>query len=302
MKKRPTKDRGLYTMAIQNPRELHNGQVTESITEPPRADGQPNTHHQIIKRKKLLYIILYYWGDGASGKYQMKNSGAFKANRLRYGNFSGFSTSPPKDREVKLFEIYQNKDFQETWTKVYNLANQDNYTLQEVHIFAHGAHNSLYMYGETFTIDLVKTLETLPFGKTGALVLHTCRGGRYEDNSENDERDASEKCIARAFAEHLNIKVIGQMTGANFTIAFSLEDCKYCNFEFVRRMLSVGASNAILWGYKMGTEIKRRDGDKPDYQILADGQLWSARVFYGDGREIYSIGKDMFNDSDLKYI
>lgn len=291
-------------MAIQNPREIHNGQVTESTTEPPRADGQPNTHVQVIKRKKLLYIMLYYNGKEASGGEQCRCAANYKTERImRGGSFNMFDTDILKNVEVQQFQIYKIKDFQETWTKVYKLANQDNYTLQEVHIFAHGGHNVFYLKGENFTYDLVANLEVLPFSKTGALVLHTCRGGRFEDNNKDDYGNlTSNQCIARVFSEHLKTKVIGQMTYSLFNPVTSLGGTKYYNMEYLRRGLTLGLSNLVLWSYKIGNAPKSAHGDQPDYQALADGQLWTARVFENGNNGLYTYGKDVFNAHDLKYI
>lgn len=296
----------MIKMSTQNPTKLHDGKITETTTEPPRADGQPNTHVQVIKRKKLLYIMLYYYGAEAGGGQQFKLASGFKSYRLQYGDFNILDLDPLKEpiknREVKQFTFYKIKDFKEAWTKIYDLANQDQYYLQEVHLLGHGGHDVLYFKNESFTYELVKTLEVLPFTDTGALVLHACRSGRYEDNKKDDENNINENCIARAFSTHLKVKVIGQMTFSLFNPVTSLDGVKYFDYEIARRGLSIIAPNLVLWAYRIGNAVKSKHGQESDYNTLSEGQLFPARVFYPDGRTIYNVGKDMFNDSDLKYI
>lgn len=282
-------------MAIQNPRELHNGQVTESTTEPPRADGQPNTHVQQITRIKDLYVIIPYIKP--SDKSFIK-AGQNKQYRLKQ--------QYPKAES--WYREYTNiDDFKKIWTDLYNAVNAEKkkYNLCEVHLFGHSGQDSLYFLDNALHYSQVKNLEVLNWHKSkGAFVMHTCRSGRHEDNTNKQEK-MKKISIAKEFSIYQDTKVIGQMTYANFTsIIRGFESAKNrghtgVNFGIVDILK---ADKLVLWGYRSGERVRERYQDDPEYQLLADGQLWPSRGFIKGKALPRNVGREMYEEQDLNYI
>lgn len=289
-------------MAVQNPSARHNDRITNITTLPTKQDGQPNTQQQIIKRKKPLYVVMYYTGKGGA---QMQRAANNKAMRLKQAD--GSHPTNRDYRVIEQFDFLLVKDFKTIWTTIYNKTSTPdaNYILHEIHIFGHSLPNFLQLRGSAEIIDdaVVKTLEPLNWHPTkGALVLHSCRSGRFED--QDDKKLKLERfCIARSFSTAQQTKVIGQMTYAKFNVITSLDSVKYYSPMINHALVDwANVGNIVLWAYKTGNSVQSIHGNTAEYKVLADEQLWPCRVFNKGIDQAYNYGRDQFNEADLTYI
>lgn len=301
-----------------------NNQFTIAPTQQPRNDGFPNEHKQIIK-KKNLYILIYYRAN-APAWYKtkisaFKRAALFKRDRLK-------EKYPDAVFWVKGFTMVD--EFRQLWTDIYKNTSSpnDKYNLMELHYIGHSGWNELYFLGHvngrrvpsSIHLDDILSLEKLEFDQSGILVLHSCLSSRYEyaweDNKAQIRNTNNKKCIAKSFAEHLQVKTLGQMVKSSFLVGDNTEDFKYKNSSFDSFPMSSKlsgienswtidwwqSSNLVLWGYKYGKgAILLKNSD--DYKSLAKNQIWPSRTFDKSGKCLDRIvATNQFNQNDLIYI
>jgi len=283
-----------------------NNQVTTASTQPPKEDGGPNEHKQIIKRKKL-YILSYY---SKSGEDTFKRAARFKKKRLqeKYSDAVYW---------VKSFTSVE--DFKKVWKEVYQATTGEKalYFLVEFHYFGHSSPHFFYFLGGKFGIEDIPQIEILTFdAQDGALILHSCLSSMYEEQKQNTQylpnikkEQDKKSCIAHSFANYLKVKTIGQVVKANFNTGDTEDDFKYRSYSWYNKVKVdwVGKENLVLWGYNAGKAVDSKHlGSKEtiEHSLLADYQLFPARGFEKDGNETVGriVQSDVFNALDLKYI
>ena len=165
-----------------------------------------------------LFVLFAYGGTGASDFEK-----AAKHKRLRL-------LKKYPDAEVRIIKgfLYPN-EFKAEWTKLYNeLTNSETaykYALWQVHYFGHGGPDKLNLKGDGNDIYFKKedNMERLPWHPNeGIMVLHSCRGGAYEDLEEETQRNA-QKCLANVISKQQETRCLGQVTYANF--AANVDEC-----------------------------------------------------------------------------
>lgn len=158
-----------------------------------------------------LFVLFAYGGTGAK---DFEKAAKHKRSRL---------LKKYPDAEVRIIKgfIYP-KEFKAEWTKLYNeLTNSETackYALWQVHYFGHGSPDKLNLKGKGNDIYFNKAdnMELLPWHPNeGIMVLHSCRGGAYEDLEDETLRN-TQMCLANVISMQQKTRCLGQVTYANF--------------------------------------------------------------------------------------
>ena len=284
------------------------------------------TVKQVIVKKppKPLFVLFAYGGGGAK---EMKLAADYKKTRLqkKYPN-----------AEIRVISGFQHpSDFKAEWTKLYNEltkpATANKYSLWQIHYFGHGDYESLALLNHQHIYFNEKdNMERLPWNpEKGIFVLHSCRGGAYEDTC-NQTRIEKRDCIANTISFQQKTRCLGQVIYANFCVnlgsVFSTtaeEDAakfKYRGNRYINYGLSKTGSIRVLWGYALltGDTYDKMLANEKKYLIkirrpysIADWarilgpekQIMPCRIF-NNGTLVHKgrVECDYFNKEDLEYI
>ena len=169
----------------------------------------------VEKMPQPLFVLFAY---GGSGFWEFLLAANYKSLRLEkeYPN-----------AEIRIIrEFKYPSEFKAEWTKLYNeLTNPETaskYALWQIHYFGHGGNNSLYLKKQNDNSEIFfndkDNMERLPWHPhEGIFVLHSCRGGAYEDSC--DSNMIEEKiCLANTISDKQKTRCLGQTIYANFAI------------------------------------------------------------------------------------
>lgn len=234
-------------------------------------NGEVATEEVILKNVPTpLFVLFAYGGRGAP---DFEKAAIHKRSRLliKY-----------PDAEVRIIKKFlYPKEFKAEWTKLYNeLTNSETackYALWQVHYFGHGGPDKLNLKGEGNYIYFNEedNMERLPWHPNeGIMVLHSCRGGAYEDLEKKELRKA-QMCLAKVISEKQKTRCLGQVTYASFagnigeyndnfivtesggmlSSTYSLLDSAYYKYRPERKLNSVLVrfTSCALWGYALLT-------------------------------------------------
>ena len=141
-------------------------------------NGEVAIENVVLKNvPKPLFILFAFGGGGAADFLKAANN---KQRRL---------LKKYPDAEIRIIKGFEHpSEFKEEWTKLYNELTQTEtackYALWQIHYFGHGGNDALYLKGEGNNIYFSEeeNMEPLPWHPNqGILVLHSCRGGAFED-------------------------------------------------------------------------------------------------------------------------
>ncbi|MTH48263.1 hypothetical protein [Intestinirhabdus alba] len=260
---------------------------------------EPNVKTVKITRAKRLDIMLVYGGE--DGYKEMQKAADFKSKRLQEKH---------KTHEIKTYVYTNIKSFKQIWTEIYKLTQMKTssgsalYSLHEMHLFGHSSNKMLYLVGkgENITISMVIELEKLDWHKKeGCIIFHSCRSGRYEDNTDKKNTN----CIAREFSKCQKVITVGQMVYATFNTGDELKDWRKRNKQLSNKLKVdlLGFDSLVLWGYKSERKVKKYYSKDPEYSLLEDWQIWPARMFISGEINLARICyKGVYNNTDEKYI
>ena len=178
--------------------------------------GQVALQEAIIKIPPKPLFVLFAFGGGGALSFEL--AAYYKKRRLqkKYPN-----------AEIRIIRGFKYpSEFKAEWTKLYNeLTNPETaskYALWQIHYFGHGGNNSLYLKKQNDNSEIFfndkDNMERLPWHPhEGIFVLHSCRGGAYEDSCNSDM--IKEKiCLAKTISKLQKTRCLGQTIYANFAI------------------------------------------------------------------------------------
>ena len=169
----------------------------------------------VEKMPQPLFVLFAY---GGSGSWEFRLAANYKSLRLKkeYPN-----------AEIRIIrEFKYPSEFKAEWTKLYNeLTNPETaskYALWQIHYFGHGGNNSLYLKKQNDNSEIFfndkDNMERLPWHPhEGIFVLHSCRGGAYEDSC-NQKMINAKICLANTISDKQKTRCLGQTIYANFAI------------------------------------------------------------------------------------
>lgn len=293
----------------------------------------------IIKKPlKPLFVLFAYGGRGSEG---FLHAAKFKKERLQ-----------KKYPNAKILPIIEGftypHHFKKEWTKLYKELTKpeiaEEYSLWEVHYFGHGEYDSLVLknYSQIFfnKRDNMEW-ERLPWHpRKGIFVLHSCRGGAYEDSFDITKIKAK-TCLANEISTQQKTRCLGQTTFANFAIdpikklknlpkTTAEEDALRFQYR-TKRGVNAGfiimdpTIERVLWGYALLTgdtyskmlenknkyeeKLSRQGVKNPIYPIYVEirllgreKQILPCRVFNNGIEEKRIVKVDVFNYNDIEYI
>ena len=172
-----------------------------------------------------LFVLFSYGGGGAP---DFLRAAEFKKERLEFKY---------PDAEVRIIKGFEYPpQFKAEWTKLYNeLTNPETankYALWQVHYFGHGGEDYLnfkvYNSNDKIYFNENDNMERLPWHPNeGIFVLHSCRGGAYEDTC-NEKKIKNQICLAKTISKLQETRCLGQVTFASFT---RVELPSYCGSD-----------------------------------------------------------------------
>ena len=242
--------------------------------------GQVALQEAIIKiPPKPLFVLFAYGGSGALA---FKLAAYYKKRRLqkKYPN-----------AEIRVITGFKYpSEFKAKWTKLYNeLTNSETaskYALWQIHYFGHGGNNSLYLEREggiegannQIFFNKSDNMARLPWHPDkGIFVLHSCRGGAYEDTC-NKNMIKEKICLAKTISNQQKTRCLGQTIYANnaidvmkidnyspdanlYSFVFEPETTaeedaerfKYRPDRYISSFYSNTPIDRVLWGYALLT-------------------------------------------------
>ena len=296
-------------------------------------NGNVAVRQLIVKKPPKPLFVLFAYGGGGSSSFE--SAAKFKKRRLE---------KKYRNAEIRIIKGFKYPShFKAEWTKLYKELTKpettSKYSLWEIHYFGHGAPESLNFKENTkiyFNGDIKERLPWHP--DKGIFVLHSCRGGAYED-TENKDKINNQICLAKTISEKQQIRCLGQTIFASFATDWldtvinapegreadvettAEEDAS--RFEFrpdpIQNFLQNG-NNKVLWGYALltGKTYKRMKNNletyerimKKPYPIYQEikklgpkNQILPCRVFNKgvlEKRRIVEVNR--FNSNDMDYI
>lgn len=303
------------------PQSADNKAETGQTTPGTSSTKPENVVSQCISEKIPYFMMMAYHNPNKPSKSKSFEVAAeFKKKRLeqRY----------PKAIIDHDYKVTYAADFIRTLNGINEkIKSCPNYLLKEIHFFGHSNYDNLYFLGDgnDLTYEKLKELNPLPWDSgysDAALVLHSCRSSRFEDQSKQNDKD-SKKCIANALSEHLKARVVGQVTYATNNTGKTLSDWKYRNSSLTNSWeidWFTMNPDIVLWGYAAGTSTEYNYGETEEYQKFvtyktrylrgmrtykvaeSNNQIWPCRAFQPGKTFERIVEKDQFNRFDLIYI
>ena len=255
--------------------------------------GQVALQEAIIKiPPKPLFVLFAYGGSGALA---FKLAAYYKKRRLQ---------KKYPEAEIRVIEGFEySPQFKAEWTRLYNELTKpetaNKYSLWQIHYFGHGGPEKLNFRGEEgenkINFNENDNMERLPWHPhEGIFVLHSCRGGAYEDTGNKYKID-KQICLARIISKQQKTRCLGQTIYANnaidaikidnyspdanlYSFAFEPETTaeedaerfKYRPNRLINSFFSYYPIDRVLWGYALLTgDTKKKSLDmKTKYEEL----------------------------------
>ena len=258
-------------------------------------NGNVAVKEAILKNVSKPLFVLFAYG-GKRGRLGFELAADYKKRRLQ---------KKYPEAEIRIITGFKYPShFKAEWTKLYNeLTNPEtagNYALWQVHYFGHGAYNALNLEPEEgvegansqIFFNDEDNMERLPWQKEeGIFVLHSCRGGAYEDSFDNKKIKA-QICLANTISTQQKTRCLGQTIYANYavdllqilcqllkvplieTITTAEDDAKKFRYRPYRG-INYGYSeytniNRALWGYALltGKTYSKMSKNKEEYEKM----------------------------------
>ena len=250
-------------------------------------NGNVAVKQVIVKKppKPLFVLFAYGVNRNGSGDRSFLYAAEFKKERLekKYPN--------AEIRIIKWFKYPSH--FKAEWAKLYkeltNPETANKYALWQIHYFGHGGNNSLYLEHEggikgansEIFFNKSDNMARLPWHPDkGIFVLHSCRGGAYEDSHDQTLINAK-ICLANIISKQQNTRCLGQTIYANFAIDVlkihrysSLSD-RY-NYSFAPELKTTAEEDAERFKYRCDRFTNRYYSGTP-----IDRVLWGYALLYG---------------------
>lgn len=249
---------------------------------------------------KPLFVLFAY--GGKTGRHGFELAADYKKRRLQ---------KKYPEAEIRIITGFKYPShFKEEWTKLYNeLTNPETaskYALWQVHYFGHGGNDSINLEHEggikeaknKIFFNDEDNMECLPWHPyEGIFVLHSCRGGAYED-SFDDQMIKKQICLAKRISERQETRCLGQTIYANYAIdlfqifklqiikpqiikpdlieliATAGDDAKKFRYR-PYRAFNYGCSeytdiDRVLWGYALltGDTYRKMSKNKKNYEKM----------------------------------
>ncbi|MFQ0995682.1 hypothetical protein ACGH6Q_11825, partial [Gilliamella sp. BG2] len=174
------------------------------------------------------------------------------------------------------------------------------YALWQIHYFGHGGHDALYLQGKGNNIHFndQDNMEVLPWHlNEGIFVLHSCRGGAYEDTYDNN-MIKQQICLAKTISEKQKTRCLGQVTYGNFA----------ADIETFNQDLTVGIGGIIVAASETTTaeqdaEVFKYRPDRVSNKAIlpfASCALWGYALVTGDTLEKTLLRKKDYEEKLLK--
>ena len=204
---------------MSNHDENTENSVIHTATTSKPENGDVAVEPVVFKKKLKPLFVLFAYGGG--GKMAFLIAAIYKKRRLKkkYPN-----------AEIRIIEGFMYPDqFKEEWSKLYNELNVPEtasiYALWQIHYFGHGSHDCLVFqnpnnpnYGLGLYFNDDDNMERLPWDTNeGIFVLHSCRGGAYEDSFDISKIE-KKICLAKTISEKQDTRCLGQTIFASFSI------------------------------------------------------------------------------------
>lgn len=256
---------------------------------------------QCITRKIPYFVMIAYYKSFDEDETRAFIAAAeFKKKRLQEQYPNAYID------EVK--RVTTSDDFIKAWNEINTFLTGPlmQYDLREVHFFGHSSFKDLNFYLSEIKGNDVDVIPKLPWSKTlgaSALVLHSCRSSRYEE--QKGEALASKKCIANDLSKSQRVRVVGQVVYATNNTGDTVGEWKYRNSSLTNYWeldwFDINP-NVVLWGYRAGLSVWWYYSSDNEYKNLSDSQIWPCRGFIAGKEHPRIVRADVFNDFDLTYI
>ena len=261
-------------------------------------NGNVAVEEAILKNVSRPLFVLFAYG-GKNGRLGFELAAEYKKRRLK---------KKYPEAEIRIITGFKYPShFKAEWTKLYNeLTNPEtagNYALWQVHFFGHGAYNALNLEPEggiknaknQIFFNDEDNMERLPWQKEqGIFVLHSCRGGAYED-SFDDIKIKAQICLAKTISTQQETRCLGQTIYANFAIdvikidnylpdadinpfisepeTTAEEDAKKFQYRcdrYTNNFYSNTPIDRVLWGYALltGDTYRKMSDNKEKYEQM----------------------------------
>ncbi|OCG47149.1 hypothetical protein A9G35_04140 [Gilliamella sp. Choc5-1] len=240
-----------------------------------------------------LFVLFAYGGHGA---IELEKAARNKQLRLR---------KKYPDAEIRIIEgfLYPN-EFKQEWTKLYNeLTSPETscqYALWQIHYFGHGGHDALYLQGKGNNIHFndQDNMEVLPWHPNeGIFVLHSCRGGAYEDTCDKDMIE-QQICLAKTISEKQKTRCLGQVTYGNFAA-----DIGTFNQDIIVGIGGIIVAASETTTAEQDAEVFKYRPDRVSNKAIlpfASCALWGYALVTGDTLEKTLLRKKDYEEKLLK--
>ncbi|MWP48004.1 caspase family protein [Gilliamella sp. Pas-s27] len=241
-----------------------------------------------------LFVLFAYGGDGAA---DFEKAATNKKKRLE---------KKYPDAEIRIIKgfLYPN-EFKKEWTKLYNELTPPEtscqYDLWQIHYFGHGGHDALYLKGKGNEIHFndQDNMEVLPWHPhEGIFVLHSCRGGAYEDTYDKDMIE-QQICLAKTISEKQKTRCLGQVTYGNFATNIT----KFNDILIGGGIGGMPDSNKDLSAEEEAKQYCYRSNRvfNAIAQIHSDGVLWGYALLTGKTKtKVLKLKNKYENNDDIQ--
>ncbi|MCO6524152.1 MAG: hypothetical protein J6562_03915 [Candidatus Schmidhempelia sp.] len=235
-------------------------------------NGEVAIKNVVLKNMpKPLFVIFTYGGTGASA---FLRAAEHKKQRLKIKY---------PDAEIRIIRGFKDRSqFKTEWTKLYNelTKSTNKYALWQIHYFGHGKHDALnFIDSKYIYFNQNDNMEILPWHPNqGIFVLHSCRGGAYED-TDNVIQIKQQNCLAKTISQQQKTRCLGQVTYANnaadmvkFYDNLTITDMPYPSTPIIYQIspekyvaqfkyrpqryinnIALKSVSGVLWGYALRT-------------------------------------------------
>ena len=232
-------------------------------------NGNIAVEEAILKNVSKPLFVLFAYG-GKKGRLGFELAADYKKRRLQ---------KKYPEAEIRIITGFKYPShFKAEWTKLYNeLTNPETaskYALWQVHYFGHGQNNALNLEPEggikgansQIFFNKRDNMERLPWqGHEGIFVLHSCRGGAYEDSFDN-KKIKKQICLAKTISEQQKTRCLGQTIYANYAVDLLQILCQILKVPLIESKTTAEDDakkfryrpyRAINYGYSEYTNIDR---------------------------------------------
>ena len=263
-------------------------------------NGNVAVEEAILKNVSKPLFVLFAYG-GKNGRLGFELAADYKKRRLQ---------KKYPEAEIRIITGFKYPShFKAEWTKLYNeLTNPEtagNYALWQVHYFGHGAYNALNLEPEG-GVDGAKSqiffndednMERLPWQEhEGIFVLHSCRGGAYED-SFDDKKIKAQICLAKTISMKQKTRCLGQTIYANYAIdLFKIRIIKLPLIDPLIELIITGGDEAQKFRYRPYRAINY---GYSEYTNI-DRALWGYALLTGETYSKMSDNKEKYEEMERK--